>query len=259
MSPNIVPLRFCTSGGQLILSEFYGGLYVNFVQGNSNERFDFDATNGFIISKSGNTCLTLFTETATAYVRTDMCTGGDAQKWSIAGNAIKSVGPSNYCLTYVPGQAAVVVGVAPCNGDTATQYFGSCDQSTPPKSVRIRSGDNYLSEFYTGLFANTLKSNRNEVFRYDANAKTLQVQSNLECLDVYQDTSLAYHLHTYPCNLNNGNQKWIVTESGTNRIQHYTYITQCLVDKGDTTAGVAPCDFSNDTSNNKQLWTLVSA
>ncbi|EQC28902.1 hypothetical protein SDRG_13412 [Saprolegnia diclina VS20] len=257
MSPNLMPKRFCTSGGQFILSEFYGGLYVNFVQGNANELFDFDANNNFIISKSGNTCLTLFTETSTPYVRTDPCTGGDAQQWSIAGNVIKSrAGTFDYCLTYVPNQAAVAVGVAPCTDKPTTpQYFGSCDQSTPPTSVRLRSGDNYLSEYFTGLFANTLKRNRNEVFRYDASAKTLQVQSNMECLDVYQDTSLAYHLHTYPCNLNNGNQNWNVTVSGANPIQHITYLTQCLVDKGDKTAGVAPCD----SSNQKQLWTVEAA
>ncbi|EQC25284.1 hypothetical protein SDRG_16838 [Saprolegnia diclina VS20] len=112
----------------------------------------------------------------------------------------------------------------------------------PSKAVQIRTKrGKYLSEWNTGLFADVWRGNLNELFEVDAVTQSIKSVKNQQCLDAYRDHRHGrYRLHTYACDANNANQKWIV---GNGQIKHATHDNLCL--------DVDPTNESHEA----QVWT----
>ncbi|OQR82025.1 hypothetical protein THRCLA_23256 [Thraustotheca clavata] len=110
--------------------------------------------------------------------------------------------------------------------DGTSQWFGAC---VKPSKVKIHNlSGHYLSEFYTGLFADIERNNHNEIFSYDSS----------------NDTG-SYQLHTYPCDPYNLNQKWTVI-AAINQFRHATHNNLCLYDtfQDNRAVTVAPCNVA---------------
>ncbi|OQR87523.1 hypothetical protein ACHHYP_08691 [Achlya hypogyna] len=192
--------------------------------------------------------MTVYAEGGKPFVRTAPCEpGAKGQTWTVdlARNRVRHTAFGNYCLTYAPSQPGAMAFMARCAAPgTPTgeaQWFGNCPA---PVRIKLRTPSlHYLSEFYRGLYADVERRNKNEVFVYSATTLTFQAQSNHECLDAYADSTGAYHLHTYPCDARNRNQKWKV-DASKRQVRHAVHPNLCLADALDTIhqATVAPCD-----------------
>ncbi|EQC25285.1 hypothetical protein SDRG_16839 [Saprolegnia diclina VS20] len=110
---------------------------------------------------------------------------------------------------------------------------------TPANTISFCSISNrVLSEYYQGLYQDTPKGNKNELFVYNEASGALQVQSNGECLDAYA-ADAGFKLHTWACDATIGNQKWTVAN---NQIVHKTH-NVCLTSiAGKNDVALAACD-----------------
>ncbi|OQR95442.1 hypothetical protein THRCLA_07867, partial [Thraustotheca clavata] len=79
--------------------------------------------------------------------------------------------------------------------------------------------------------------------------------SSQQCLDSFLDSDGKYKVHTYNCDVNNGNQKWIV-HSDTKQIEHATHKGQGL--DGDPTYADHHLQMWECGNNNpNQQWNLT--
>ncbi|OQR99581.1 serine protease family S08A [Thraustotheca clavata] len=214
-----------------ILSEWNGQLFVDTEKHNDNEKFWYNADDKSIQSQSNNaSCLDVYQDTnGVNKLRLYTCTGNSAQKWGFEPNthSIRSLSVRNLCLESAHATPGAAPFVADCTGGIS-QWFTKCQDAPAPKSyVKLvtKSGKTF-SEYYTGLYANWASDTTNELFTYDSNAKTLQVASNGQCLDGFKNGD-SYGLHTYACDANNANQKWII-DAANHKIKHATHNNLCL-------------------------------
>lgn len=250
-------LRFC-SYTHHALSEYFGNIYSDVVRNNVNEHFVYDDKTQTIVSKSNGQCLDAFLNGQNQYkVHTYACSAGNAnQKWvfNTRNNAIEHATHKGLCLSNhadKPGQQAFV---EPCNGGL-NQYFANCDD--PSKvSVQFQTcyTNSWLSEYYTGLFADKKRGNINELFEYNGWTQQIKVVSNGQCLDAFQDRSKpqGYGLHTYACDANNKNQKWNLDGK---RVTHAVHTNLCLdADPTDDSHGAQVWQCT--PYNKNQCWNI---
>ncbi|OQR84210.1 hypothetical protein THRCLA_10848, partial [Thraustotheca clavata] len=247
-------LRFC-SYTRHVLSEYNSDLYYDVIRNNLNEHFTYDSTNNIIIAKSNGQCLDAFLNSQNQYkVHTYPCskTNGN-QKWVFdqLNNAIQHLTHTGLCLANHADQNGLQAYVEPCNGGL-NQYFVNCDD--PSKvSVQFQTcyTNHWLSEFYTGLYADGKRGNINELFEYNGNTQQIKTLSNGECLDAFRAGN-KYGLHTYPCDANNNNQKWNLEK---NRVTHAVHTNLCL--DADPTDDTHKAQVWECTPYNKnQCWNI---
>nr|AIG55507.1 secreted protein [Thraustotheca clavata] len=227
--------RLCTISN-LFISEYYQNLYINAFAGNANENFVYNPTTGAVQVQSNKQCLDSYWDGSQFQVHTWPCDSSNVnQQWTVANNQVKHR-VHGVCLTTIAGQTNIAV--APCNPNDIRQWIStSCSDMTVRNFVRIQTkSGKYISEWNSGVYANTLQNNMNELF--EMKGKMFQVASNGQCLDVYTDNN-RYYLHTYACSSSNGNQQWNI---GYGKIYHATYSNICL-------------DFDpNDPNHAAQVW-----
>nr|AIG55520.1 secreted protein [Thraustotheca clavata] len=186
-----------------VISEYYQGLYVNALGGNANENFVYNQTTGAVQSTLGHAALPV-------PINNELL------------QRTKSNIVYGLCLRTIPGQTNI--DVVPCNPNDIRQWIStSCSGTTVRNFIRIRTKfGKYISEWNSGVYANTLQNNMNELF--EMKGKMFQVASNRQCLDVFSDSN-GYHLHTYACSSSNGDQQWNIADG---KIYHATYSNICL-------------------------------
>ncbi|OQR89789.1 hypothetical protein ACHHYP_06047 [Achlya hypogyna] len=208
-----------------ILSEWNGGLYVNTIQGNTNEKFTL-LPNAIGSVSSGNGCLTY--SAASNSVSVTPCSGAANQAWKFDATSKRVVLPAaNVCLVSNRAVLGASPTVAPCNAGAVSQYFDNCANVQNQNYVQLVTKRNaYVFEYYNNLYVGAAADDRNHLFVYNAATKTLQAQSNGQCLDAYQSGN-SYQLHTYACDGSNGNQKWII-DSANRKVKHAVHPNLCL-------------------------------
>ncbi|OQR87445.1 serine protease family S08A [Achlya hypogyna] len=228
-APAPVQAKFCTYK-KTVLSEWNNQLFVDTIKNNKNEGFVIDLTYNVIQSASSEDgCLALIKDaTNTATPTLTKCTGDATQIWKFDAVAKRIVHPaSGFCLASNAAKLGAGPSVAPCAAGALSQFFDNCESVTQKSYVKLVTKSNkYISEFYSGVYADWTSDSANELFTYDSNAKTLQVASNGQCLDAFRDGN-KFGLHTYTCDASNGNQKWIIDAAG-HKIKHATHNNLCL-------------------------------
>ncbi|KDO26741.1 hypothetical protein SPRG_20539 [Saprolegnia parasitica CBS 223.65] len=230
--------KFCSVTG-LIVSEYYGRIYTDVVRSNSNEVFVYNATAKTLMAKSNGQCLEVYAYPPHPYLgygslSTLPCDASKAlQQWSLENDRVyiaKSKYLPAYCMeshnAFRPGSTA---GVGPCDfSEVAADTVVDC-ATVKDKYITIKTlkTGNRLSEYYTGLYANAPANNANELFVWDKPNKMFKVASNNQCLDAYKDANGKFQVHTWACDVKNGNQKWNFNPT-TKTLEHATHTGQCL-------------------------------
>ncbi|OQR86946.1 hypothetical protein THRCLA_10506 [Thraustotheca clavata] len=259
MPPRVVDKQFCTATKQ-ILSEFYTQLFTDVVHNNDNEKLSYNQTSQNIIAKSNGQCLEAVPNPAPSYgfgtVKTSPCDlKNENQKWAIDGNRVRAAG--YYCLTTDPFRRGSVVSVAACdygNPTLSNQFFADCTTVTTNYVRIVSTRGKRISEYYSGLYFNDPANNFNELFTWDASTQMFKSASSQQCLDSFLDSDGKYKIHTYNCDVNNGNQKWIV-HTDTKQIEHATHKGQCL-DGDPTYADHHLQMWACGTNNPNQQWNV---
>ncbi|OQR87068.1 hypothetical protein ACHHYP_09552 [Achlya hypogyna] len=239
-------INFCSISNRVI-SEYYQGLYQDSSKDNQNEKFVYDAATGAIQAQSNKECLDAYLSDGGFKLHTWACDSSNPnQKWTVANNQIVHR-THNVCVTSVVGTTDIAL--AACNGDDIRQQFTSSCPSKDVRSymqLRTKRGK-YISEWNSGLYADTSRSNRNELFEWDAANQWIKVLSNGECFDAYKDGNGNGHLHTYACSTTNANQKWIIANG---KIRHATHANMCIdVDPNDGSHKVQVWECSEGNNN----------
>ncbi|OQR84609.1 hypothetical protein THRCLA_10810, partial [Thraustotheca clavata] len=236
LPPRPAPVNFCTAT-KMALSEFYSQLYTDVVRNNENEKFVYNNASRTIVVKSNGQCLEGIPNLAPAYgiggVKTAPCDAKNFnQRWTVDRNQI-AIG--SYCLSTDPFKRGSAVTVEGCNYEiqhSSNQFFADCNTVTTNYVRIVSTRGKRISEYYSGLYFNDPANNFNELFTWDAGTKMFKSASSQQCLDSFLDSDGKYKIHTYDCDVNNGNQKWIV-HADTKQIEHATHKGQCL--DGDPT------------------------
>ncbi|OQS06895.1 hypothetical protein THRCLA_20268 [Thraustotheca clavata] len=225
-------VSFCSISNRVI-SEYYQKLYQDSSKDNSNEKFAFDKATGTIRAQSNGECLDAFWDGSAYKLHTYKCDStNENQRWSIDNNMISHL-THKVCVSSVTSSNSITL--ASCNpNDIRQSWSTSCSSKNVKSYVQLRTkSGKYLSEWNTGIYADTPKSNKNELFELDTANQWIKAVSNGECLDAFLDSDGRGHLHTYACSSSNANQKWIVGNSGK-KIRHATHANLCLdVDPND--------------------------
>ncbi|KDO19048.1 hypothetical protein SPRG_21483 [Saprolegnia parasitica CBS 223.65] len=242
---------FCTYK-KTVLSEWNNQLFIDTIKNNKNEGFVIDLKYNIIQSASSEDgCLSLIKDSSnTNAVALRECKGDATQIWKFDTVAKRIVHPqSGFCLTSNAAKLGAGPSVAPCSSGAVSQYFDQCDNVKEKSYVKLITKNNkVISEFYSGVYADWVSDSVNELFTYDAAAKTLQVTSNGECLDAFRDGD-KFGLHTYACDATNVNQKWIIDAAG-HKIKHATHSNLCLdVDPTNSTHAAQVWECHNANSN----------
>nr|AIG55924.1 secreted protein [Achlya hypogyna] len=204
-------VSFCDYKRQ-VLSEYYSAIYTDVGRDSINEQFVYDASTQTLVAQSNGECLDGYLGENNAFqVHTYPCDASNGnQKWNfnIATNRIEHVTHKDLCM--VSGPAGSKARVEPCS-DSLEQFFTECDEpATVDLTFQTCYTNSWLSEYYTGLYADQRRGSVNENWAYDPQAQTLQVGSNGQCLDAFPVDNGKYGLHTYACDNTNNNQKWII-------------------------------------------------
>ncbi|OQS01829.1 hypothetical protein THRCLA_05729 [Thraustotheca clavata] len=248
LPPRVGEIQLCTAN-RLTLSEYYSQLYTDVVRNNINEKFSYNRTSKTLIAKSNGQCLQAVPNqpplTGYGTLKTAPCDSAiQWQKWNLDNYRVSNP-YSGACLKTDPSQRGSVVAVEQCDSGNpvlSKQFFSDCTTTNYVRIVTTRG--KRVSEYYTGLYFNTPTNNFNELFTWDANTQMFKSASNQQCLDSFLDNDGKYKIHTYNCDANNGNQKWIV-HTDTKQIEHATHKGQCL--DGDPTYG----------DHHLQMWACV--
>ncbi|OQS04230.1 hypothetical protein THRCLA_20936 [Thraustotheca clavata] len=242
LPPRIMEKKFCTLNG-MILSEYYGQLYTDIVRNNDNEIFLYNQTGLTLMSKSSGRCLVV---APTVTITTEPCDyTQNKQKWLVQYNRVYT---SQCLVASNPFGHGVEASTKKCDFTyDINQYFTDC-ANVPKNYVRIASTrGKRISEYYSNLYFDDPRDNFNELFSFDASTQMFNSASSQQCLDSYLDTDGKFKVHTYECDANNANQKWIV-HADTKQIEHATHKGQCL--DGDPTYADRP--FANVVLCTKQ-------
>ncbi|EQC30924.1 hypothetical protein SDRG_11403 [Saprolegnia diclina VS20] len=262
LPPRLQEKQLCTASG-LIASEYYGNVYTDVVRSNNNEVFVYNVTGKTLMAKSNGQCLEAVPNMPQpnygyGTVRTAACDATkELQQWIIADSRIyaSQFGSLTFCLSTDQFQRGAMASVGPCNLEQlSSTSFVDCT-TTKPKYVRLTSArGNRLSEYYSNLYVNAPANNFNELFTWDQANKMLKVASNNQCLDAYKDANGKVRVHTYACDVNNGNQKWNFNPS-TKTLEHATHAGQCL-DADPTYADRHAQMWACTPNNPNQQWSL---
>ncbi|OQR85899.1 hypothetical protein THRCLA_10614, partial [Thraustotheca clavata] len=214
LPPRSPPTTFCTAT-KMVLSEFYSQLYTDVVRNNNNEKFVYNSASKTIVVNSNGQCLEGIPVPAPAYgiggVKTAPCDPKNFnQKWYVDNNQIMI---GSYCLSTDPFKRGSAVSVEPCNYGKqyiTNQFFADCTTVTTNYVRIVSTRGKRISEYYSGLYFNDPANNFNELFTWDAGTKMFKSASSQQCLDSFLGSDGKYKIHTYDCDVNNGNQKWIV-------------------------------------------------
>ncbi|OQS02910.1 hypothetical protein THRCLA_21289, partial [Thraustotheca clavata] len=254
-------IQLCTANN-FILSEFYGKLYTDVVRNNQNERFEYNWTSKTIRAKSNGQCLQVVTDgkvSGLGDVVTAPCDfSQDFQRWELQSGYVSSFHGIFQLRTQdaLKQGSLVSVGFASSTVDMLNHYFGYCSTFNNNYVRIVSTRGKRISEYYTGLYFNDPANNFNELFTWDANNKMFKSVSTDQCLDSFLDSDGKYKVHTYNCNVNNGNQKWIV-HTDTKQIEHATHTGQCL--DGDPTYLDHHLQMWECTPNNpNQQWDVIA-
>ncbi|EQC30933.1 hypothetical protein SDRG_11411 [Saprolegnia diclina VS20] len=264
LPPRVQEKRLCTATG-LIVSEFYGRIYTDIVRHNDNEIFLYNVIIKTLVAKSNGQCLEAVPGPPHPYlgdggVMTVPCRPSEPlQQWTFQDQrvAATTAGMASFCLNTNPFLRGSGANVAPCNvGQLSTTTFVDCASLTTSYiTIKTLKSGNRLSEYYTSLYANAPANNYNELFVWDQANKMLKVASNNQCLDAYKDNADGkVQVHTYPCDVNNGNQKWNYN-TNTKTLEHATHAGQCL-DADPTYADHHAQMWACTPNNINQQWSL---
>ncbi|KDO26742.1 hypothetical protein SPRG_20540 [Saprolegnia parasitica CBS 223.65] len=236
LPPRLQEKRLCTATG-LIASEFYGRIYTDIVRNNANEVFLYNVTAKTLVAKSNGQCLVAVPGPPHPYlgyggVMTVPCQpSAPLQQWTIQDQrvAATTAGMASFCLDTNPFQRGSGASVGPCNmGALSTTTFVECASLTTSYiTIKTLTTGHRLSEYYTSLYANAPADNFNELFTWDKPNKMFKVASNNQCLDAYKDANGKFQVHTWACDVKNGNQKWNFNPT-TKTLEHATHTGQCL-------------------------------
>ncbi|OQR93335.1 hypothetical protein THRCLA_22317, partial [Thraustotheca clavata] len=260
LPPRVLDKQFCTAN-KLILSEFYGNLFTDAVRSNNNEKFQYNQTAQTIAVKSNNQCLEVYPNPEPNYgfgsVKTAPCDfNKPSQKW-VLDNGRLSNSNYKYCLETNPFKRGSPVTVVPCgNGNPlySNKFFTECSSITRDFVRIVSSRGKRISEFFSGLYFDTPRDNFNELFWWNSTTQMFKSPMGGECLDAFRDSDGKYKLHTYGCNEENPNQKWIV-HADTKKIEHATHRGQCL--DGDPTYADHHVQMWGCVPNNiNQIWSV---
>ncbi|OQR82240.1 hypothetical protein ACHHYP_16338, partial [Achlya hypogyna] len=247
-------LSFCDYNRQA-LSEYYGDIYSDVRRNNANEQFVYDAASQTLVAKSNNQCLDAYLGANNAIqVHTYPCdTNNRNQKWIFNTNTNRIEHATHKGICMASGPAGSKARVEPCS-QSILQFFSNCDA---PATVGLRFQtcytNSWLSEYYTGLYADRPRGTINENWAYDPVAQTLQVGSNGQCLDAFPTGNGKYGLHTYACDGGNKNQKWVLQGS---LVKHAVHRNLCL--DADPTDNQHRAQVWDCTPYNKnQCWNLL--
>ncbi|OQR80614.1 hypothetical protein ACHHYP_17419 [Achlya hypogyna] len=238
-------LQLC-SFTQKALSEFYNQVYADVVRNNANEQLTYVPATQSVRFQSNGQCLKLMNNVSLV---TERCDASDAtQRWVLDGSRLRQ---GNTCAVVNLTKAGDVVRAEPCS-DNIAQYIDRCTGATP-KYVRLEAcaTRKVLSEAYTGLYADKLRGNVNELFELVDG--TVRSVSNGQCLDAFRDGK-SFGLHTYACDASNPNQKWYIDG---NRIKHATHANLCL-DADPRDAGNRAQVWQCFPHNDNQCWNILS-
>ncbi|OQR98068.1 hypothetical protein ACHHYP_09198 [Achlya hypogyna] len=246
-------LSLCDYNRQ-VLSEYYSDIYTDVRRNSANEQFVYDAASQAIVARSNGECLDAYLGANNAFqVHTYPCdaTNGN-QKWLFNTNTNRIEHATHKGLCMASGPAGNKARVEPCS-QSLLQFFSNCDA---PTTVGLRFQtcytNSWLSEYYTGLYADQRRGSVNENWAYDPVAQTLQVASNKECLDAFPVGNGKYGLHTYACDSSNQNQKWVLQGK---LVKHAVHHNLCL--DADPTDNQHRAQVWDCTPYNKnQCWNL---
>ncbi|OQS01984.1 hypothetical protein THRCLA_05600 [Thraustotheca clavata] len=243
-------LQICTAN-RLLLSEYYTQLVIDVIRNNNNEKFTYNETSHTLEIKSNGQCLDVGPnpppESGYNTATTSPCDfTSEKQKWIIENNRV--INPySKRCLSADQKQQGSVVKVEPCDNGLSNQFFADCTTTNYVRIISTTTGKR-ISEFYGGIYFNQPADNFNELFIWDTNTQLFKSASNQQCLDSYLDKDNKYKIHTYPCDTNNPNQKWLLNADfrlSHYQIEHATHRGQCL--DGDPTY----------TDHHLQMWECI--
>ncbi|OQS03540.1 hypothetical protein THRCLA_04142 [Thraustotheca clavata] len=257
--PRVQDIQFCTAN-QMIMSEYYSGLYTDVIHNTKNEKLTYNISSSTLQVASNGQCL----ENNNGQLHTATCDFNNKnQKWkydiSYPYNYNHRIvtADSSLCITTNPTKPGSPATLTSCDWSQSLatgQFFTSCSLFDEPYYTISNVNGKRISEWQTGLYFNTLANNLNELFYYDAYKQMLQSISNNQCLDSFLDTDGKYKLHTYPCDWKNPNQKWLV-HSNNKTIEHATHTGQCL--DGDPTYADHHLQMWSCTPNNiNQQWNM---
>ncbi|OQS06336.1 hypothetical protein THRCLA_01623 [Thraustotheca clavata] len=242
-------IGLCTFENQGVY-EWYGLIYADKIDSSPNAQFQYDAASGAIAVH--HQCLDAYSDSNGFHLHTWPCDANNKnQRWIIESNRVRHL-THNICISTTRSSPKLLT-VATCNSQDTRQII-STKCTGPVKSyikLRLAGTSTFLSEWNSGLYANGEVHNLNELFEINSSTQQIKVASNGQCLDAYQVNDRSYSLHTYSCDENNSNQKWIIAH-GT--IKHAHHPNLCLdVDANSHKAQVWTC-FE---SNSNQLFEFV--
>ncbi|OQS01828.1 hypothetical protein THRCLA_05727 [Thraustotheca clavata] len=208
-------IQICTSN-QWTLSEYYTQLFIDTVHNNNNEKFTYNETSHTLQVKSNGQCVDVGSNPPPA-----------------AGYNTAVTSPKR-CLSADHKVKGSFVKVEPCNNGNpmlSNQFFADCTTTRYIPIVSPTTGKRI-----SGIYFDQPADNFNELFIVDYKAQMYKSASSQQCLGSYLDSDGKYKLHTYPCDINNPNQKWVLNEDhrfNQFEIEHATHKGQCL--DGDPT------------------------
>ncbi|OQS03462.1 hypothetical protein THRCLA_21161 [Thraustotheca clavata] len=227
LPPRIMEMKLCSLNG-VILSEYYGQLYTDIVRNNDNEIVVYNHTGFTLMSKSSGRCLVIAPSFALGLLQQyNVDYTRQEQSRLIENNRVYGA----QCLwSDNPFGHSVEVSTKKCDFTyDLNQYFTDC-ANVPKNYVRIASTrGKRISEYYSNLYFDDPRDNFNELFPFDASTQMFKSASSHQCLDSYLNTDGKFKVHTYECDANNANRKWIV-HADTKQIEHATHKGQCLDD-----------------------------
>ncbi|OQS03594.1 mucin-5AC-like, partial [Thraustotheca clavata] len=252
-TPTSGDVQLCTFT-QKILSEYNNQVYADIIHGNTNEKLVYNADTKAIQFKSNGQCLDAYQSGDHYELHTYPCNAfNNNQMWLLDStrHRLQHAVHYNLCVVVNPYQPGDLVRVEACS-ERLAQYIDKCTgEDKNYIQIQTCKSNKPLSEYDTGLYADVVRNNLNELFIFKDGA--IQAISNGQCLDAFQDDN-KLGLHTYPCDQNNVNQKWYM-DSG--RIKHSVHKDQCL--------DADPTDPSNKAqmyqcfpNSDNQCWKVVS-
>ncbi|EQC26018.1 hypothetical protein SDRG_16165 [Saprolegnia diclina VS20] len=235
-----------TTGGAVIY-EYYGNLYAGAASNSLNEEWRYRTETHQIIVSSNNQCLDAYKDSASGEYRVHVYPCEDInrnQYWTIdsARQRIRHLTHPNLCLDVDPTQNNKVQ-VWTCYLDAPNQRIMVTEDAIKLSAFngRYLASDQGIARFVDvwGEPIEWIVSTVDLTWRW-----RLQFFSSNECLDAYEPWN-GGTVHTWPCDSNNGNQKWRY-DPATGQLRHATHTGFCL--------DMSTTDFNMEFGTRPYLW-----